>query len=32
MYKVFVNQDVIILTSEIPFGKKINLYDLKKKS
>src|SRR6056300_550024 len=31
MYKVFVNQDVIILTSEIPFGKKINLYDLKKK-
>ena len=32
MYKVFINQDVIILTSEIPFGKKINLYDLKKKS
>ena len=32
MYKVFVNHDVIILTSEIPFGKKINLYDLKKKS
>ena len=32
MYKVFVNQDVIILTSEIPFGKKINLYDLKNKS
>ena len=32
MYKVFVNQDVIILTSVVPFGKKINLYDLKKKS
>ena len=32
MYKVFVNQDVIILTSVVPFGKKINLYNLKKKS
>jgi len=28
MYKVFVNQDVIILTSVVPFGKKINLYVL----
>ena len=32
MYKVFVNQDLIILTSKIPFGNKINIYDLKKTS
>ena len=30
MYKVFVNENVIILTDEIPFGSKINLFDLKK--
>ena len=30
MYKVFVNENVILLTSEIPFGSKINLFDLKK--
>ena len=30
MYKVFVNENVILLTSQIPFGSKINLYDLKK--
>ena len=30
MYKVFVNENVIILTNEIPFGSKINLFDLKK--
>jgi len=29
MYKVFVNENVILLTSEIPFGSKINLFDLK---
>ena len=32
MYKVFVNENVILLTSQIPFGSKINLYDLKKTS
>ena len=30
MYKVFVNENVIILTNQIPFGSKINLFDLKK--
>ena len=30
MYKVFVNENVILLTSQIPFGSKINLFDLKK--
>ena len=30
MYKVFVNENVIILTNKIPFGSKINLFDLKK--
>ena len=30
MYKVFVNENAIILTDEIPFGSKINLFDLKK--
>ena len=29
MYKVFVNQDEIILTSKVPFGDKISIYDLK---
>ena len=29
MYKVFVNQDEIILTSNVPFGDKISIYDLK---
>lgn len=32
MYKVFVNENVILLTSQIPFGSKINLFDLKKTS
>ena len=32
MYKVFVNENVIILTNKIPFGSKINLFDLKKTS
>ena len=30
MYKVFVNENVIILTNKIPFGSKINLFDIKK--
>ena len=30
MYKVFVNQDEIILTGKVPFGDKISIYDLKK--
>ena len=30
MYKVFVNENVIILTNQIPFGSKINLFDIKK--
>jgi len=30
MYKVFVNENVILLTSQIPFGSKINLFDIKK--
>ena len=29
MYKVFVNQDEIILTSKVPYGDKISIYDLK---
>ena len=29
MYKVFVNQDEIILTSKVPNGNKISIYDLK---
>ena len=29
MYKVFVNQSLIVLTSQIPFGSKINIYSLK---
>ena len=29
MYKVFVNQDEIILTCNVPFGDKISIYDLK---
>jgi len=29
MYKVFVNQSLIVLTSKIPFGSKINIYSLK---
>ena len=27
MYKVFVNENVILLTSEIPFGSKIFVKD-----
>ena len=30
MYKVFVNENVIILTNKIPFDSKISLFDLKK--
>ena len=29
MYKVFVNQNLVVLTSQIPFGSKINIYSLK---
>ena len=29
MYKVFVNQSLIVISSQIPFGSKINIYSLK---
>ena len=29
MYKVFVNQSLVVLTSQIPFGSKINIYSLR---